>query len=340
MHRWATTIELAEAADHTARLGSRLLPQAAVAELTAVRRLAAAVERDALADPPAAAGFALLDRLVPSPGPPPPAVGATPLDAAAALVAALDRAQRVDGLTLRDFRAAVAAAEITSRSAATITAAATGDDVGPLLVTGLAWQLAGRTSMAFHDAHRAGPCEARGVVAWAQALAGALRAEVGSHADTAALHGRSDLALSAGRVRQVTAQLPVLGDHLAAAVDRWSHTGRLYTPARHLPRTDTMPEDRITAVIAGRHVRASGADLDRLRRVVDRAADLSTGLADALHRAVGNGPAVRPHQVDRHNREVRAPGAAERLLDRAQAVYRDTTTMESPHQVAREAPSR
>ena len=125
---------------------------------------------------------------------------------------------------------------------------------------------------------------------------------------------------------------------LAAAVDRWSHTGRLYTSARDLPRMDTMPEDRIAAVIAGRHVRASGADLDRLRGVVDRAADLSTGLVDALRRAVGNGPAVRPHRVDRHNREAPGPGAAKRLLDRAQAVHRDTTTVRSPNQVARAAP--
>ncbi|MGY1782232.1 hypothetical protein [Geodermatophilus sp. SYSU D01036] len=78
-----------------------------------------------------------------------------------------------------------------------------------------------------------------------------------------------------------------------------------------------MPEDRIVVVIAARHVRASGANLDRIRGVVDGAADLSTKPTYALHRAVSNGPAVRPHRADRRNREVRAPGAAERLLDRS-----------------------
>jgi hypothetical protein len=37
-HRWAVTVELAEVTDHCARLASRLLPQAAVAEMSAVRR--------------------------------------------------------------------------------------------------------------------------------------------------------------------------------------------------------------------------------------------------------------------------------------------------------------
>ncbi|MGY1782231.1 hypothetical protein [Geodermatophilus sp. SYSU D01036] len=35
-------------------------------------------------------------------------------------------------------------------------------------MTGLAWQLAGRTSMAFHDDHRVDAGEPRGVVAWAE----------------------------------------------------------------------------------------------------------------------------------------------------------------------------
>ena len=55
----------------------------------------------------------------------------TVLDAAAGLLAALDRAQRADDLTLRDFRAAVAAAELTSRYAAVV-AGQTGRDAGPL----------------------------------------------------------------------------------------------------------------------------------------------------------------------------------------------------------------
>lgn len=305
--------------------------------MSAVRQLATAVERDALADPPTAASFVVLDRLVPPPDPPHRDAAPSALDASAALVATLDRIQRDgDNLSLRDFRAAVAAAEIASRCAATVAAAATGDDVGPLLVTGLAWQLAGRTSTAFHDGHRAGTADPRGVVAWAQALAGALRAEVAPRTDISALRDRSDLPSTADRVRQVTAQLPALGDRLAAAVERWSRTGRLVVSARDLQPVENMSADRIDAVIAGRHVMARGADLGQLRRVVDRAADLSTGLAGALHRALTD--PMQRHQVDRHTRGVQTPGLTERLLDRSQATEHAITAIRSPRHVAREAP--
>ncbi len=208
--------------------------------------------------------------------------------------------------------------------------------MGPLLVTGLSWQLAGRTSTAFHDGHRAGTADPRGVVAWAQALAGALRAEVAPRTDIAALRDHADLPSAAHRVRQVTAQLPALGDQLAAAVERWSRTGRLVVSARDLPPVENMPADRISAVITGRHVMARGADLDHLRRVVDRAADLSTGLAGALHRA-STDPKQR-HQADRRAREVQTPDMAERPLARSQATERAITAIQSPLQVAREAP--
>jgi hypothetical protein len=113
----------------------------------------------------------------------------TALDASAALVAALDRS---GGLNLR-FRAAVAAAEIASRCAANVTAAVTGEDAGPLASTGLAWQLAGRASTVVHDGLRTGPVDSKGVAAWAQALAGAVRADVGDHDGIAAPRNDRDL---------------------------------------------------------------------------------------------------------------------------------------------------
>jgi hypothetical protein len=337
-HRWAVTVEVAEVADTCARLGRRLVPQNAAPELPAVRTLAASIERDAQADPPTAAGTVILDRLIPEAGIPRGPSEVTALDASAALVAALDRAQRTHPLTLREFRAAVAAAEIISRSAATLTAAGTGDDVGPLLVTGLAWQLAGRASTVFDDGRRAGLLDPRGVVAWARSLAGALHTDIDRLSDLAAVGNDRDVPHLAGTVQQITGQLPALADQLMAAVDRWSRTGRLYASARDLPPMEVMPEDRIQAVIAGRHVRACGADLDRLRRVVGRAADLSTGLADALHRAAGTGPLAQGHQAGRRDRETQVPGVAERLLNHAQVVDRDVTTTRSSHQRAREAP--
>ena len=340
-HRWAVTVEVAEVADHCARLGRRLLPEAAAPELATVGTLAVAIERIAQTDPPTAIGAVVLDRLVPMPGDPRAAVQLTALDACGALAAAIDRAQGSNELTLRDFRAAVAAAEITSRSAATVTAAATGNDAGPLLVTGLAWQLAGRASTVFDDGRRTRSTDPHGVVPWALTFASHLRAQVAFDTDIAALHDRDDLAVVAGRMQLVTSQLPALADQLTAAVDRWSRTGQLYANARDLPPMDNMPDDRVAAVIAGRHVQARGADLDRLRQVVGRAAELSTGLADALHRATAAGPPVHRHQSRLYAQATRTPGAPERLLDHAQAVHRDITAIRSPHQVAREArPSR
>jgi hypothetical protein len=319
--RWAVTAEVAEVADHCARLGRRLLPEAAAPELNVVRQWAATIERDAQADPPTAAASVVLERLVPLPGPPSGEAEVTVLDAAAGLLAALDRAQRADDLTLRDFRAAVAAAELTSRYAA-LAAGMTGRDAGPPLVAGLAWQLAGRASMVFHDGRRGAPGDRGGVVASSQALVGALRNEVGASADIGEQREHKTPA-DVAAVQQVASHMPVLADRLTMAVEHWSRTGQLFANARDLPRMEAMPEDRIQAVIAGRHVRASGADLGGLRQGVGRAADLSTGLADALNRAAGTGSVAQTHRTDRRDRGAKVPGDAERLLSRAHAVARD-----------------
>jgi hypothetical protein len=282
----------------------------------------------------------VLDRLVPLPGPPTGQADVTVLDAAAGLLAALDRARRADDLTLRDFRAAVAAAELTSRYAA-IAAGMAGQDTGPLLVAGLAWHLAGRASMVFHDGRRGAPGDGEGVVASAQALVRALRTEIDAPGDTVGRRDQRTPADVAAAVRQIAAQMPVLAGRLTTAIDRWSCTGRLYANARDLPPMENMPEDRVHAVITGRQVQARGADLDRLRQVVARAADLSTGLPDALPRAVGTGSLSQRHQTDRHDRAAQVPGGAERLLNHAQAVDRDVTGISSSPQATREVrPSR
>ncbi|MCV2491678.1 hypothetical protein OF117_20230 [Geodermatophilus sp. YIM 151500] len=320
-HRWAVTVEVAEVADHCAGLGRRLLPEAAAPELDVVRQLAATIERDAQADPPTAAASVVLERLVPPAGPPSGEV--TVLGAAAGLLAALDRARQADDLTLRDFRAAVAAAELTSRYAA-VAAGMTGKDAGPLLVSGLAWQLAGRASMVFHDGRRGAPGDRGGVVASSQALVRVLRNAVGVPAELGEQHGQRTSADVAAAVQQVASHMPVLAYRLTMAVERWSRTGQLFVNARDLPPMEAMPVDRIQAVIAGRHVRTSGADLGGLRQVVGRAADLSTGLADALHRAAGTEPVAQRPPTDRRDRGAKVPGNAERVLSRAHAVDRDS----------------
>jgi hypothetical protein len=335
-HRWAVTVELAVVADHCARLGRRLLPPEAAPELAFVRQSAADVERDAQADPPTSDGYAVLDRLVPLPTPPPGGTRVTALDAAAALLAALDRAQRDDDLTLRGFRAAVSAAEMTSRCAAA-TVGMTGRDAGPLVLAGLGWELAGRASTVFHDGRGGELGAAHGVVWWSQALVGALRDQV-DVADLVGRRDRSRVADVAEGVHRVAGQLPVLADRLTAAVDRWSRSGRLYANARDLPSMEDMPGDRVQAVIAGRHVHAHGADLKRLRLVVERAAKLSSELVDVLPRDVVDGPPTQyTDPVDA--RSARAPAAAERLLAHAQGRDRDGAATAPQPKPSRGGPS-
>ena len=73
-----------------------------------------------------------------------------------------------DGLSLRDFRAAVAAAEITSDYAASVVAAGSGDEGMRPLLTAVAWGIHGPDSMTFEDGHRARPTDPHGVVPWAR----------------------------------------------------------------------------------------------------------------------------------------------------------------------------
>ena len=163
--------------------------------------------------------------------------------------------------------------------------------------------------MTFDDGHRARPTDPHGVVPWARTLADTLRNDLGSNADLSALRDRDDLPRLTRTVQQVTNQLPVLADRLAAAVDRWSRTGRLYAAARDLPRMDNMPEDRVRDVIAGRRVQARGADLDRLGRALTSASALSSSLADAVNRAApaGSSEPAPPR------RSLRPAGSSARL---------------------------
>ena len=255
-------------------------------------------------------------------------------------MAALDRAQRADDLTLRDFRAAVAAAELSIRCTA-VAAGMTGRDAGPVLVAGLAWQLAGRASMVFHDGRRGAPGDGEGVVSSAQALVRALGNEVGAPADVGEQHdGRTAADAAVAALQQVASHMPVLADRLTMAVERWSRTGQLFANARDLPPMEAMPEDRIQAVIAGRHVRATGADLDQLRKVVGRATDLSTRLVDALYRSAGTAGVAQRPRVDRRDRGAKVPGDAERLVSRAHAVDRDSKGIRLLHAPRQFPPSR
>ncbi|WP_051683519.1 hypothetical protein [Blastococcus sp. URHD0036] len=306
--RWALAVELSKLAGSCAQLGEQLLPLVGIAPLAAVRQLAAAVGRHAVAEPPAFAGAALLDRLIPMPAAARATADTTAPDAVASLTAALDRAQRNGDFTLRGFRAVTATAEIASAFAATLTSAVRGHDIvaAPAAV---AWRATGRASMAFHDGHQGKAPEAGGVVAWSKALADVLRRSTEVLAQTPGSAGGADRSVLITSTQFVTNQLPLLAEQLGAAVGDWARTGHLYAKARELPRMDDMPVDRIRDVIAGRHVRAHADDLRPLADAVARAGVLSIALADSLNQAA---PPVQRSLAASHTQSLHEHAALQR----------------------------
>jgi hypothetical protein len=136
---------------------------------------------------------------------------------------------------------------------------------------------------------------------------------------------------------QVASHLPALADRLAAAVDRWSRTGRLYANARDLPPLEDMPTDRVKAVIAGRHVEVRGADLDHLRAAVRRAADLMRERAGVRDGADAPDRSTR-RSADRHLSQARMSVAAERPHGRTSIRTHGRLTVRYVHPAPGEGP--
>ncbi|SFE95919.1 hypothetical protein [Blastococcus tunisiensis] len=331
--RRAVCAEFAAAADQCAQLAQRLVPQATVHEFGEVRRLAAAVERDAQANPPGPAAGAVLDRLIPVTRVPVGLTGAqVAAEAAATLVAAIDRADRQGGLALREFRAVAAAAELSTRNIAAVAAALPGGDNGqPWRSAAIAWQVAGRATYLFEDGHRAPRTE---VTDWANLIPDALHRDLGTAAgiDAASLRAHGDLRELIPAVQQVANQIPVVADQLAATTLRWAKEGRLSASARDLPQMEDMPEQRIRDVIAGHRVIASGEDFDPLTRSVTRAGSLSTALADALNHAEPAGSPMQPNLAAAYAARTRAPGGTEGLVSQARDVEQAMAANRTPFQ--------
>lgn len=262
--RWGLAVEFAATADHCAQLARRLVPRAAVAELGQVHQLAAAVERTAQANPPQPAG-ATLDRLVPVSHLPPGLTGSqVAAEASAALVTAIDCAGDRGGLTLRELRAVVAAAELSSRYLAAVAAALPGGDDGqPWRSAAVAWQVAGHAAAVFEDGHRINRPAHSDVVAWASRIPDALSHELGpaTGIDPPTLNGRPDLPRLLNDLQQVANQTPLIADQLTSVTRRWAAEGQLHAYATDLPHMDDMPEDRVRQVVAGHRVMAFGVDL-------------------------------------------------------------------------------
>jgi len=160
------SVEFAAAADGCAQLAQRLPGGDTIGQLDLVRRQAASIERAALANPPTQLARVNLDRLVPVSKLPAATVGSTAAaEAAAALVAAIYRADERGGITLRELRMVTAAAQISSEYiVAVATALPGGDQAQPWRAAGTAWHVARSATADFDDCRWTPPTEQSEVI--------------------------------------------------------------------------------------------------------------------------------------------------------------------------------
>ncbi len=347
--RWAITVEFAAAADRCAAMVQRLIPTAEIVELRMIHEHAAAIERDAWANPPTQAATAAMDRLLPVSQLQPGMTGAqAAAEAAVALVSAIQRADQRGGLTLREVRAVTAGAELSTRYIAAVAAALPeADPAGPWRNAGGAWELIGRASQTFDDLHWNPRAAASDVVTWAVRIPYALEHSLGPlpGLDVESLERHRDLPQVLTNVQQVANQTPIIATELASTVRGWARNEILYADARHLAQMEKMPLDRIDDVIAGRRVRALPTDLDIITSSIDRAGSLSTSLAAELTRAPAAQP-TQPHLASLYASRVARPEVGEQLLrasqqtEQALVATRTPFHAGTPHRPDRHSPGR
>lgn len=335
--RWAMTVEFATAADRCAVLAQRLLPHQGAQELTEVHRFAALVERAAAGSPPTALARAALDRLIPTTELRPAWAGTqVAAEAAAALVAAIGRAEDRGGLTLREMRTVTATAEVISSYAAAVVAALPPDKYEkPWRSTAVAWYVVRASTQKFDDGRSTRDIGQTDVVTAAQLIRVAIRHDLGpvTDLDRPALSARPDRPLVLDDLRQVTNQTSVLAEQLAKVAHRWAGDGTLHAAAADLPPMDKMPPVRIRKIIAGERIRATGSDLYDVRKAIHRAGVLSIGLADALNRTPDAAPPTQPNLAALYASRVNTPRAGEQLLAAAQDAERAITAARTPFHV-------
>ncbi len=340
--RWAMSVEFATAADRCAALAQQVFQHSAADELSGVHRLAALVEQTAAAHPPSALGRAALDRLVPTTELRPAWAGTqVAAEAAAALVAAIDRADDRGGLSLREMRTITATAEVVSAYSAAVVAVLP-PDVGekPWRSTAVAWYVARASTEKFDDGRTNRAADDTDIVRAAQLIQAAIRYDLGpvTELDRAALHARPDLPHVLDELRLVTNQTPVLAGQLGTMARRWAGDGSLHAAARDLPVIDDIPHMRIRKIIADERIRASGPDLSDMRKAIHRAGALSTGLADALNRTADAGPPSQPHLAALYASHVNTPRAEQQLLAAAQETAHALTATRAPFQATTPRP--
>jgi hypothetical protein len=314
--RWAVAVELAETADSCAASVGRVLPNADVEELHRLGQALVHLERQALVYPPTAADVVVLDRLVPTPMSDRTDAPMSSVEAAASLGNAVAEFAARQQLTLREFRAVVAAGEISARYA---TVLARSGELAVTAATPTAWHLLGRLSLVFADGRGSSAAQGATVIPAAQALVQALRSDFGSISE---LHPSPpvDRQPLIGVVRDVVVQLPAVADRLKTSVDHWARTGSLIARAADLPPMPDMPPSRVADVISARRTRAHHDDFSVLRSALHRASELSGALAVALNSAADGRPPLQPRVVEAQRLQATAPGASSLLLAHAEAV--------------------
>lgn len=333
--RWAVGVEFAATADHCARLGSRLVPAEAAPVLLWVRHVAGGVERVALTDPPTPAGRAILDRLVPMSYVPPGLTGtAAAAEAAAGLVAAIDRAGARGGLTVREFRTVCVTGQVIAEYTAAVAATLDGGHSGPPgRSSAVAWQVVREASAAFDDGRWGAHLNRTDVVAAALTMAAALRHDLGAATaiDRAAVTERGDLPQVLAHLQVVANQNPVLADQLGAVTSGWAAKGTLRAHAADLPRMPDMPEQQIRDVLAGRRLQVPAAALDPLAAALTRAGRLSTGLAVQLDQTADPAlPPAQPRLTGLYAARLAVPGAGEHLAHDARHVEQALAAARAP----------
>lgn len=331
--RWAMSVEFSTAADRCADLAQRLLGRGEeIGELDQVRRHAASIERDAFANPPDPTARAALDRLAPVPNPLRAMIGSqVAAETAAALVAAIDRADDRGGLTLRELRTVTATAQISSQYIGAVAASLPGGDLGqPGRSAAAAWHLARDATADFDDLRWTRRTEQSDVVAAALLVQAALADDLGPviAPRTSDLSTRRDLPQFLSELQMVANQNPVLAGQLTDVSRGWARNETLSSPV-DLVHMENMPTPWIRAHLEGRSVRAWQGNLDIMTAALDRAGSLSTAMAVDLDQIAAGRP-TQPHLTDVYARRVTGPHAGEQLLAAAQQAQQALAATRTP----------
>jgi hypothetical protein len=286
--RWAVAVAVAKVARSLSERARQFPSYEAIPQLVAVTEASATVQQLAMTYPPTQFGRMVLDRAVPSVR---PSAMVTPIeaavDAASALVAAVQiRVARRD-LTISELLACTTVAEIAARHATSLAAVARGSDrpEPPWAAAPAAWRAVQIACAPFDDGTKARPTADSRVFAWARQLDQALHATFGParSAGVEALRARADLADLATGMRAIANQAPDLAHDLGRSATWWANGGQELARERRL----ASYEDRNTnaAFATNRVIIARGLDLADLAQTLVDAQRLGMSLAHELDRS-------------------------------------------------------